>query len=531
MSADELAYRNEFVSVFDQGWTGYTGQSFASDQVAVSSSDLRSKVGAIVPQPGEWYRIRLAAGDWSAAGRDECDLRGTGANVGGVNAGGGARDFSRGGGGLLIEPDTTSPIITSRIRALGLRGVQFRNLIFARDASMNSGGINVDTWVPADGPSPRDEYMFIVDYNGTCPEFPIVRLDGCSLGARFNGITDESRYEGSIVIKGAEQVDIIDTRFFGYETAISVSGCRRLRRHRCDFQHGLADCLIIGAPAAMFSAFSAVFPDAQLYRWNRLNTIRNITDNNLKTNTAGGDIRLYDIHMDNSQTGASGDWGFNLLIYNTLDEFETAEMQRVTYKDIVKDGKKTRPSGGPQFIYNDDMGCGMRAVVFNCGGASGSGITFFNGWARAKNCTIVLAGNRPPSATVENDGFVGSYDSEAICYTRRRSDYTAGSDHRLSKCVYGVISDGGGTATSPPETVTLVDNVVVNWKSTADEAKKPNQLMNGTFGRDAENRVTYAKLSDGSETQAQFRQRFYDQFRLKDGNAAGITNPAGWPVI
>ncbi len=521
------------VAAIEAGWPGYQGQAFATDQTATSSADLHARAAALSPgAAGSWHRIKLAAtGDWSPTSRDEILIRGSNSTTdGGTSAGGGARDFSVGGGGLLIEPESGSPAIKSKVRVLGFRGVVIRGLDWVRDASLNTAGTDITTWTPGNGASPRDEPVITIDRTGTYPEFAIARIEDNRIGAEWGGITDEARYMSGIVVKGAEQVDNIGNRFKGYQTAASIAACRRYRRHRVDHQRGIGDCQIVTMPSTYEAAYASVWADKACYVWDRLNTTRNIVDNCTKTNATGGDLRLYDEHMDHGQIGTSGDMGPGTVIYNVLSEFEVAYMERVTFVDGSVSGVPTRLAGGNQFQYQDDTTAGIRYLGLSMGGAvtTPSLAVQYNGWSRLVNVTGALTGALPPSATVANAGFDTSYDSEATFYSRQHVSYTLGSDHKQRKCVIGGNSSMGAGGV-PADSLVIEDAVAVTWKSTSPSGTKPAAKMAGTFGTDAEGRTTYDFLDDGTDTPAQFRARWYAQMRLISGDA-GLIDPALWPT-
>lgn len=521
------------VTAIEAGWPGYAGQAFASDQTATSSADLHARVAALSPgAAGSWHRIKVAAtGDWSPVSRDEILIRGSNSTTdGGSNAGGGTRDFSVGSGGVLIEPEGASPAISSKLRVLGFRGVHIRNLDLVRDASLNTAGTDVTTWVPGAGVSPRDEPVITVDRTDTYPEFAIARIENNRIGAEWAGITDEARYMSGIVVKAAEQVDSIGNRFKGYQTAHSIAACRRYRRHRVDHQRGIGDCQIVTMPSTFETAYAALWPDKACYVWDRLNTTRNIVDNCGKTNASGGDLRLYDEHMDHGQIGTSGDMGGGTVIYNVLSELDVAYMERVTFVDGSVSGVPTRLAGGNQFQYADDTPAGIKMLAFSLGGAvtTPTIAVQYSGWSRFVNVTGAMTGSLPPSATVGNAGFNTSYDSEATFYSRQHVSYTLGSDHKQRKCVIGGNSSMGAGGV-PADALAIDGAVAVTWKSTSASGTKPAAKMAGTFGTDAEGRTTYSFLDDGSDTPAQFRARWYAQMRLLSGDA-GLIDPALWPA-
>lgn len=195
ISTGAYLLRQSILAAHAGKWQGYTGQSFASDQVCNSAADFLSKWNAITPDGSSWYRLQLSSGTYEA-------------NITPNN-----KNF--GSGGILIEPAAGhDPEINFTTNNFVVRGLHVRGLkqpitppggsFYAWRFGATTGGVSLRA-----------------------------RFTNNRFGAMFKaGMTEENLYAVAnttstpfFTVQG-EQLDIIDNIFDGCAQCIGITGVR-----------------------------------------------------------------------------------------------------------------------------------------------------------------------------------------------------------------------------------------------------------------------------------------------------------------
>lgn len=528
-------------------WPGYQGQAFATDNLATSSTQLASLFAALPnAQSGVWHRIRLSpTGDWSNASKTIISLKGSpSTNSSAATYGsGGNRDYSVGGGGVLIEPDSGTVNIESQFRASGVRGLHVRNITFARTARnyalIAPGGtypMPLEEWSPNDTPSnwtPRDETTVLVDRttaidaNIRNPELSIAIFENCKIGTGFHPTDADNSLAyctGFRSAGGADQISLINCQFKGLQTGISTSSIRWFKMHRNEFQLVIGDASIAlnTAGSTGYAPFGTIFPDKVMNVWRRLNTVRNMVDECAKVNSQGEDMAFWAEHSDAWQLGTGGDTGG----YNALSEYNVAYMERSSYYDVDDTGTGLkRETGGTQGSYNDDSHYPIDIVTLNEIHANNTGNCFVN-WNGGDSLLVksiaARAASLAPSAVAGvNATFNFTIDPIAYVNSGKYSGFTPSSNITVASSVYDMFGGSTGTVTDGG------NNTQARWrKNTSPTAAS---MLNGTFTTDAQGRTAYTFADTGTEPLATFKRNLWLQLKPKTGSG-GPDDPANWPA-
>lgn len=325
-----MAKRADIVAQFDGLWPGYGGQTFASDDLAVSSLDLKTKVAALsTADLSQWHRIRLdstqSAAAWTNA---RIDFEGTRTGTGTSGAYfGGLKDRSSAGGGLLIESSDANNrvLMTGLIVISGYRGLHIRRVKFTNTAS--APGLQ------------ETAQMLTVQRNTTMWEAPVVRIEDCDFGTNFGTTPDNPLLYGVAINQTnlAEQLDVINCRFDGCQAGIRTGAVRYSRVFGNDFKQINADAMIFLGSGGLISAINSAWDNRTIW-WTRLNTMRNMSD--LPDLSA--------LHSDFAQNGTSGD----VNSYTVLHEFDVAYAQRITGTDTRSVTYAANPTAGATISIN-----------------------------------------------------------------------------------------------------------------------------------------------------------------------------------
>lgn len=211
-------------------------------------------------------------------------------------------------------------------------------------------------------------------------------------------------------------------------------------------------------------------------------------------------------------------------------------------------GGVVRTTGGTQGQYNDDLGATLNAdhIIINCIMAGNGGLDYrlYNGTAIIDRCIAARPGDLPPDAILGSDGHNASQDfvpyvsldsktaTTVINHTIRSSVFDYVADEVSATWGVPTVRRADGTYTDGVDaTVVLANNRSVQWAKATTAPNRPQDLLAGTFGTDANSRFRYDFTDDGSQTQQVFRQAVYDQLKLANTNdraTIGTTDPASW---
>lgn len=512
MASGTRSQTEMILSEFENAWAPTIPVAWDTDQLCSSAADFNTKANALTAGTGLKHRLRIApTGDWTTGISGLMRVRG--------------RDFQAAGGMLLIEPDTVSPNIICYLQVNGATGIWVRGLTFVRGVTTNGGDI---TWSPGDGgANPRDSVKCIeVTRSATFPMFSVVRIEDCNIGPVFAGITNALEFGAGIVCDYSRELQVINNRFKGLNTAIKARGTRRIIRHRNDFQLPIGDActnfsndLLIGS----VNLRSEYPSDQRCYVWSRLNTLQNIADISDMVNSQGEDVQFWAEHTDADQYGTSTD----NLDYCILSEYEAIYGERVTFKD--SGGIRNVP--GMQFLYCDDTSKQINVVAHNCLVAGGfvNCLATWNGESFAERMTLVRHGQLPPSATLAEDGFNDVIDPYPS-FVARKLDAGKTGTLFVKDSLASDFAERSGTG-YVAGTLTQVNNAVADCRIAASTTAYSN-LFEGTFDRDSESRQIYDFVDDGSLTQAELRAALFAQFTPKGAAVGkGCSDPATWPSV
>lgn len=325
-----MAKRADIVAQFDGLWPGYGGQTFASDQLAVSKADLGTKVAALsTADLSQWHRIRLdstqSAAAWTNA---RIDLEGakTGTGTSGAYFGG-PKDRSSAGGGLLIESSDVDNrvLMTGLIVIGGFRGLHIRRVKFTNTAS---------------APGLQETAQTItIQRNTTTWEAPVVRIEDCDFGTNLGATPGNPLVYGVAINQTnlAEQLDIINCRFDGCQAGVRASAVRYSRVFGCDFKQINVDAMIFLGAGGLISAINSAWDNRTIW-WTRLNTMRHMSDL----------AALSALHTDFEQNGAPSD----VNSYTVLHEFDVSYAERVTGTDARFVTYAANPTAGATISIN-----------------------------------------------------------------------------------------------------------------------------------------------------------------------------------
>ncbi len=281
--AEAQAIETEFTT---NKWAGTDEvTAWDTDQVASSVADFNSKFAALDTSLNN--RIRLsAAGDWSSS---QPYLYG--------------KDFIAAGGSCRIEPESgTGPVLPTRVRLDGCRGVHFDNITFG--------------------------YFVYIIRSATNPAWSVSRFSNCRIGATFQGETNYANYYFmSFNINNAEEVAIVDCVIDGSQAGVVANGVRRLLVDGVDFQRLGADCV---NPKGLDTdiggeTFASKWPDLKTYVWVTRCTARAMVD----------DPAIGAVHTDFIQIDTAGS---GTLDYMALFEFNVVNLARAAVAGVGTQG-------------------------------------------------------------------------------------------------------------------------------------------------------------------------------------------------
>ena len=205
LSTDAQAQAAAVIAHFsDNGWNPDPDAVSYDDTITLSSSaNLRSWVNgsSVESQPlrnaTRNQKVKLAtSGTWTYASRNLIDIRGL--------------DWTANGKILLIEPEAGSgyTIITSRFRINGARGVYFRRIAFAADASL-VGDTEIfapDTLKSVTITTPGSGYVVgeAITFTGTFDEAPVATISSVDGSGGITGI--EVTYGGKQIRESQTRV-------------------------------------------------------------------------------------------------------------------------------------------------------------------------------------------------------------------------------------------------------------------------------------------------------------------------------------
>lgn len=590
MSQDGYDQAKLVLDEMEGNWPGYEGQAIHPSREFTANSTLALRTlflsgGLSAPDGVNWYRVRLlASGNFSNTTRQTTDIRGSVAEAANATTGaGGGRDFMRGGGGVVIEPEPGANIdMTAQLLLSGVRGVHVRapagttwrcraNAKFSTNSMTTASGYTgttaeatlgtaaIDAWYPpAPCPgysgvgNPRDYYAVRVDRTVASPEFPVVILENLDVGSEFGGpdAGQPQRYGGGIFQgAGAEQLTIVNCRIDGVQNGLSTNSIRRLAVRGNSFKRVIGDCrtmLHAEAIAAGPVRFTAKWPDGIMYVHSRLNTGRKMVDDCARVASGGQDLLFWAEHSDPGQHGTTNDVGS----YRVFHERDVFYGLRTTYKDV----SGIRETGGTQGIYTDDTPNAkgpIDLVAYECAmfGNTANPFVTYNGKQYIEHCTGLRVGDLAPPARIV-DGAAFDYDIDPVPYISKKDDaaYTGDRITYVRKSIAGAFKinstggvsslvDGNGvsiaTTGSKQGAVNVGDNKVVDFERDAASPVRPSDVLAGTFGLESAvawaPRWRYDFTDTGAGTEAAFRAAVYAQFRPQAGDE-GITDPAGWPA-
>jgi hypothetical protein len=320
-----LATRTAIIAGFDNIWPGYAGQSIdpLQDYVVTTSAALSGlfQSGGMSTNPSSrtnWARVQLDStrpqSDWNAS----VSVRGQSNVTWSWDPGewfDSPKDRATYGGGILFEStNPASPVnLAGGTTFNGIRGMHVRNVTFSNLAATpdNAGRDGAQCCSMQSNTSFRDMTVMI--------------FENCRFGTGYHPSAPSELYScvGVRTSSGLqEQIDFINCQWNGCQTGISMDSVRYSRRFGNDFQKLIGDARIHTIRLEMVLGNSAW--DQQCWAWDRLNTCRNIIDN---------EAIAYE-HTDALQFGTSGD--FPSSNYNTVVEFECSYMNRLHRTDVQR---------------------------------------------------------------------------------------------------------------------------------------------------------------------------------------------------
>ena len=475
-----MAKRAEVKTVMDaEKWAGYSGQAFASDQVATSTSDFTTKFNALTPDGTSWYRIRLQSGTWTGTGNLSQKNFGT--------------------GGLLIEPDTGhDPVVRSLFTNCVARKVHWRNTILP--VSLTAGFKFIGT-IPGSGP------------------YPIWKFSGNRIGEFFDAgyaLSNSASFADFCNFEFVEQAIFENNTVVGVGNVFMVSGGRIMSSVGNTFRNLVADTHRF-SPAYRFTTPRGVFADDITYAelrdnttWDKCDTYTGLSsgatphgDNLQIGRTTSGYQYCYSFTATGMNGGATpwvvGAVGFNAAnsklyictvgglidtnnkptgtgtgivsgttTWNYLQDYTIATTMKIWMENVVNhsDGVTTNVAGASpdnQFFINSNQGFNnsYEIVAINCIGASvnNRGIEGgFDGDVWASQCSFVSGAQK-------------AMDSNPA--------YVTGRNVHASRCIVG----RAGSNPNLSGTVSLVDdlNIGADFSSASTGATQPDQFMKGPF--------------------------------------------------
>jgi hypothetical protein len=336
-----MAARALHIAYFNDSWDGHTGQTFTTTNTYNNLTDLNA---ALVALPGTgWHLLRLnssaPATNWNGA----IVARGSSGVQENVVTGhlfGGTRDWVTNGGGVVIEStDPLNPVMIygtgsgtanyAGLTAIGIRGLHVRNITFAARSATTSQSDRTGTR----GVS--------ITRNNTYKEAPIVRIENCNIGGLFDPTHPGWRNygKGVWVTSNVEQVDIINCKFWGNDSAFVGQGVRRIRRWGNDFRRSTLDNRQLLHKERMVDINSSF--SEMCFGWDRLNTVRDPEN----------DPEIAFAHADSDQSGTPTDVGG----YSFLKEFEVDCTPRTAFADQLTITLLNLPTDGQTLTMGPDV--------------------------------------------------------------------------------------------------------------------------------------------------------------------------------
>jgi len=194
VSSETLIQRDRVLNVMEnECWQGYTGQTFATDQVCVDLLDFVTKFNAL--STTGWHRLRLRddVGDYAG------DLTLSG------------KDWIINNGGVLIEPDSGhDPIFRGILENCNQRGVHWRNTIMIPPTSTSDSLLNV----------------------GVASPYAVWRLENLRVGYEFGpefDLGDWGDWGTFMNWQFCEEITVTNCTFSGLSNGCIVTGGRRMR--------------------------------------------------------------------------------------------------------------------------------------------------------------------------------------------------------------------------------------------------------------------------------------------------------------
>jgi hypothetical protein len=229
ISSETLVERAAVKGVLDaECWAGYTGQSLASDQVVTDLADFVSKFNAL-PETG-WHRLRLQDGAYSGDGSIL------------------PKDWVANGGGVVIQPDAGhDPLFRARLQQCRQRGVHWH-------------GVRMSPMLGI----PRSHGIFM---NALSAPYPVYRFSSCRMGHGFApgwSVSEWGSWANILNFSFCEEVTVVDCDIVGVWNGFVISGGRRMRFLRNNFQKVVSDYHAL-TTAYRFNTPRGVFPDDITY--------------------------------------------------------------------------------------------------------------------------------------------------------------------------------------------------------------------------------------------------------------------------
>jgi hypothetical protein len=526
-STTQTRYAQIVTTPFASKWAGYQGESFFSDVLCTTDAQFDTAYANARTNAANnrWQRIRCTSGVQGMY-MDDADFK------------------PRNGGGLLIEPAAGSEdyvvggFVIQSFSGVP-RGVQIGRIghgfTFANASAAGNGMLRC--------PYPTSSNSAIVKIQGN-------RWGLIYAGYAANSLALVNQAAFAIRFFYAEEVQIVDNVFNGFENGIDVYGCRLAEIARNDFQQPVSD--IIGYSAfAGGGELKGRFTDDHSYVWVHDNTVRNMCDYygfspastgphsdvlQLRTTVAWGASTAFALNKwvavngnyykcitagtsagSGGPTGTGADITDGTVHWQYMSSVATGPAAYCTLESNVvlhaasqfADQGATRYGMSLDLHINSDDTARTGLLALNNMQATrvlygiqtgGTGLEF----ARAEFNTL------GPSCEVALSGGLSYYFAPNIF----GGGFTAGVYYARRN----VCASLSGVSTPA---VTEVENIVVSGMPGTVAPNRPTDRLAGTFTQNADGYWVLSYTDDGSVSPAQFIADMYARLKMADGSDYG----------